>query len=79
VLTCCVKTDNDNIYVTSSLFKSDRCEISGAHDDDYHIMEAVSTSETSANLYGATRRYIPQDSQPHDRCGSHSGTPDRAI
>jgi hypothetical protein len=29
------------------------------------IMEAVSTSETSANLYETTRRKIPEDSHFH--------------
>jgi hypothetical protein len=29
--------------------------------------EAVSTSETSVNLYRTTRRYNPEDSHPHTR------------
>jgi hypothetical protein len=32
------------------------------------MMEAASTSETSVNLYQATRRYNPEDSQVHSRC-----------
>jgi hypothetical protein len=32
------------------------------------MMETVSTSETYVNLYQATRRDIPNDSQLHIRC-----------
>jgi hypothetical protein len=32
------------------------------------MMEAASTSETSANFYQSSRRYNPEDSHLHTRC-----------
>jgi hypothetical protein len=40
----------------------------GVFDEIALMMEAVRTSETSANFYQTTRRNIPEDSHLHTRC-----------